>query len=72
MSTAKIFKSKSNEEEFCNTSMMSAGAEVSSRDKVVKNNFPVREVIPLLFSDWTIIVFISNNVFGRSEALGFP
>jgi hypothetical protein len=40
MSAAEIFKSKSNEEEFCNTSMMSAaGAEISSREKVVKNNF---------------------------------
>jgi hypothetical protein len=39
MSAAEIFKSKSNEEELCNTSMMSAGAEISSRDKVVKNNF---------------------------------
>jgi hypothetical protein len=39
MSAAKIFKSKSNEEEFCNTLMMSACAEVSLRNKVVKNNF---------------------------------
>jgi hypothetical protein len=39
MIPAEIFKSKSNEEEFCNTSMMSAGAEISSREKVVKNNF---------------------------------
>jgi hypothetical protein len=39
MSAAEIFKSKSNEEEFCNTSMISAGAEISSREKVVKNNF---------------------------------
>lgn len=39
MIPAEIFKSKSNEEEFCNTSMMSAGAEISSREKVVKNDF---------------------------------
>jgi hypothetical protein len=39
MSVVEIFKNKSNEEEFCNISMMSVGAEVSSRDKVVKNNF---------------------------------
>jgi hypothetical protein len=38
MSAVGIFKSKS-KEFFYNTSMMSSGAKVSSRDKVVKNNF---------------------------------
>jgi hypothetical protein len=39
MSAVEIFKNKNNEEEFCNTSMMSVGAQVSLRDKVMKNNF---------------------------------
>ncbi len=49
MSVVEIFKSKSNEEIFCNTSMMNASVEVFSRDKVIKNNFAYSKYYMKLF-----------------------